>query len=79
MKGGVCGRISNLSAKGCYAVAGYIGTADKVFFADKYKPVISQYTDVQVKLLQRLTHMGVVASPKTRPVIGEWLSDLDKL
>jgi len=56
-----------------------VGTADTVFFADKYEPVISQYTDVQVKLLQGLTHMGVVASPKTRPVIGEWLSGLNKL
>ena len=56
-----------------------VGTADKVFFADKYEPVISQYTDVQVTLLQGLTHMGVVASPKTRPVIGEWLSGLNKL
>jgi non-heme chloroperoxidase len=56
-----------------------VGTADKVFFADKYEPVISQYTDVQVKLLQGLTHMGVVASLETRPVIGEWLSGLDKL
>ncbi len=56
-----------------------VGTADKVFFADKYEPVISQYTDVQVKLLQGLTHMGVVVSVITRPVIGEWLSGLNKL
>jgi non-heme chloroperoxidase len=53
-----------------------VGTADKAFFADKYKPVISQYTDVQVKLLQGLTHMGVVMSPETRPVIEEWLNGL---
>jgi len=56
-----------------------VGTADKVFFADKYDPVISQYTDVQVELLQGLTHMGVVASPKIQPVIGEWLSGLNNL
>ncbi len=54
------------------------GTEDKVFYADKYEPVISQYTDVRVKLLQGVSHMGVVASSKVRPVIGEWLNNLDK-
>ncbi len=54
-----------------------IGTADKVFFADKYEPVISQYTDVQIKLLQGVTHMGVVNGNEVRPVIGEWLTGLN--
>jgi non-heme chloroperoxidase len=54
------------------------GTADEVYFAQEYEPVISQYTDVQVKLLQDVTHMGAVVGPEVRPVIKEWLEGLGK-
>ncbi len=54
------------------------GTADEAFVADQYEPVISQYTAVQVKLLQAVTHMGVVVSPEVRPVVKEWLEGLGK-
>jgi non-heme chloroperoxidase len=49
------------------------GTADEVNYAEKFKPVILQYTKAQVELLPGVTHMGVVVGPEVRPVIGEWL------
>ena len=55
-----------------------VGTADELFFADQFEPVISHYTHVQVKLLQGVTHMGVVISSGVRPVIKEWLKGLGK-
>jgi len=54
------------------------GTADESFIVDQYEPVISQYTEVQVRLLQSVTHMGVVVSTEVRPVVKEWLEGLSK-
>ena len=54
------------------------GTADEAFFTEKYEPVISQYTAVQVRLLQGVTHMGVVVGTEVRPVVKEWLEGLGK-
>ena len=55
------------------------GTADETYFAQKYETVISQYTDVQVELLQDVTHFGLVVGLEVRPVIRNWLEDLGKL
>jgi len=52
------------------------GTKDETMIYCQYEPVISQYTEVQVKLLQGVTHMGLVVSPEVRPVVKEWLEDL---
>lgn len=54
------------------------GTGDESFFAEQYEPVISQYTVVHVKLLQGVTHIGVVVEPEVRPVVKEWLEGLGK-
>ena len=54
------------------------GTADDAFIAEQFEPVISQYTRVQVKLLQDVTHMGVVVGTKVQPVIKYWIEGLDK-
>ena len=54
------------------------GTADESFVVEQYEPVISQYTEVQVKLLQGVTHMGVVVGTEVRPVVKEWLEGLSK-
>lgn len=55
------------------------GTADEVFFAEKFEPVISQYTDVQVELLSGVTHLGVAVSPETKSATREWLERLGRL
>jgi non-heme chloroperoxidase len=52
------------------------GTADDAFIAEQFEPVISQYTAVQVSLLQDITHMGVVVGPKVQPVLKDWLEGL---
>ena len=55
-----------------------VGAADEAFFADKFEPVISQYTKVKVRLIEGLTHFGVVLGPEVQPVIREWLEGLGK-
>ena len=52
------------------------GTEDEAMIYCQYKPVISQYTTVQVKLLQGVTHMGLVVSSEVRPIVKEWLEGL---
>lgn len=54
------------------------GTADEAFIADKFESVISQYTEAKVRLLEGLTHFGVVLSPEIQPVIKDWLAGLGK-
>jgi alpha-beta hydrolase superfamily lysophospholipase len=53
-----------------------VGTADEAFFPDQYMPVISQYSEGQVELLEDVSHMGAVVDPKVRPVIESWLQSL---
>ena len=52
------------------------GTKDETMIYCQYEPVISKYTTPQVKLLQGVTHMGVVVGPEIRPVIKKWLEGL---
>ncbi len=54
------------------------GTADEAFIADKFESVISQYTEAKVRLIEGLTHFGVVLSPEVRPVIREWLEGIEE-
>jgi len=54
------------------------GTADEAFIAEQFEPVISQYTAVQVTLLQGVTHMGVVVCPEVQPVLKDWLEGFGK-
>jgi len=55
------------------------GTKDESNVAHQFEPVVSQYTEVQVKLLQDLTHMGVVISSEIRPVIKEWMVEIKNI
>jgi non-heme chloroperoxidase len=52
------------------------GTKDKAMVYCQYEPIISQYTEVRVELLQGVTHFGVVVGPEVRPVIRDWLEGL---
>ena len=54
------------------------GTKDETMIYCQYEPVISQYTKVQVELLQGVSHMGLVVSPEVRPVIKGWLEGLGR-
>lgn len=52
------------------------GTEDESFIADQFEPVITEYTQAQVKLLPGLSHMGVVVDPEIKPILKEWLEKL---
>jgi len=52
------------------------GTADEAFLADQFEPVISKYTEGEVKLLPGVTHVGLVVGPEIRPVLKEWLEGM---
>ena len=52
------------------------GTKDETMIYCQYEPVISQYTTVQIKILQGVSHMGLVVCSEVRPVIREWLEGL---
>ena len=52
------------------------GTDDEGFHGDKYEPVISQYTEAQVELLDGVTHMGSVVGPSVRPIVSAWLENI---
>ena len=54
------------------------GTSDELFFADKFEPVLSQFTKVKVTLLPMVTHIGVVVNPAVQPVIKGWIESLDR-
>jgi len=51
------------------------GTADEAFYTEKYESIISQYAEVQVVLLDGVTHMGAVVDPVVRPVVKAWLEN----
>ncbi|MCF8110364.1 MAG: lysophospholipase [Desulfobacteraceae bacterium] len=53
------------------------GTHDQLFFADKFKPVISQFAEAEVRLVKGLTHMGVVVNPGVQPVVRQWLEGIE--
>jgi alpha-beta hydrolase superfamily lysophospholipase len=55
-----------------------VGTADEAFYADRFEPVMAQYADVQVELLEDVTHMGVVVGGEVQRVVEAWLEGLDE-
>ncbi len=54
-----------------------VGTDDEGFYGEKYEPVISQYANAQVELLDGVSHMRSVVDPSVRPVVEAWLEGLD--
>lgn len=52
------------------------GTADNAFYADKFEPTVSKYTDARFETLDGVTHMGVAVGSEIRPVIKKWLKNL---
>ncbi|MGM0536265.1 MAG: alpha/beta hydrolase [Pseudomonadota bacterium] len=55
-----------------------VGTNDQLFFAEKFEPVISQYAEAEVRLVDGLTHMGVVVNPAVQPVVKKWFESIDR-
>jgi len=42
-----------------------------------FEPVISKYAEADVRLVDGLTHMGVVVAPAVQPVVKKWLEGID--
>lgn len=53
------------------------GSADESFKAEEFLPEISKYKpDVEVAILDDVSHMGVVVGEEVRPVLNKWLKDI---
>ncbi len=54
------------------------GSADESFKAEEFFPVISKYKpDVKVKIVDSVTHMGIVSGTEVRTIVKKWLEDID--
>ena len=54
-----------------------VGKDDESFIAGEFLPEISKYKeDVEVRLLENTTHMGIVTGEGVRPVLKEWITGL---
>lgn len=52
-----------------------VGKADEAFIAENFLSEISKYKeDVEVRLLENVTHMGIVVGDEVRPVLKEWIN-----
>ncbi|MBR9651801.1 hypothetical protein [Thalassovita aquimarina] len=50
---------------------------DEAFFADRYEPVMSRYNDRgRYRLVEGVSHLGIVDAPETRQAIAELLDEL---
>jgi hypothetical protein len=55
-----------------------VGTDDESFIAEKFQPEVSQYKDdIEVVMLEVLTHIGVVIGKEIQPIIKEWMAKID--
>jgi non-heme chloroperoxidase len=54
------------------------GSSDESFIAEMFYPEISKYKDdVQVEIIDDVTHMGIVMGEEIRPVLAEWIRGSD--
>jgi non-heme chloroperoxidase len=54
-----------------------IGSADESFVPEMFEPAVSKYKkDVNVKIINNATHMGLVMGKEIRPVLKEWINGL---
>lgn len=53
------------------------GKSDEVLYANQFPSEIATYKpDASVKLIDNVSHMGVVVGKEAQPIIGEWISRL---
>jgi hypothetical protein len=51
-----------------------VGTSDESFIANAFKPEINKYnSSVEIKLLENVTHMGIVVGTEIQNIIHHWL------
>ena len=55
-----------------------VGKSDESFIAEAFLPEISKYKkDVNVILLDDVTHVGIVMGKEVRPIIKKWITELN--
>ena len=55
-----------------------VGKSDESFIVEAFLPEISKYKkDVNVILLDDVTHMGIVMGKEVRPIIKKWITELN--
>lgn len=52
-----------------------VGSADELFHADQYQPLIAEYTAGEVRVIEGVTHMGAAVDPQVLPLASAWLAD----
>jgi len=55
-----------------------VGTDDEAFFADRFAPLISRFSKGEARLLEGVSHMGVVVSPAMHSPVREWIMGLQR-
>ena len=54
-----------------------VGSNDEANIPHEYEPTVSQYKkDAIVKIIDNVSHMGLVMGEEVRPVIKEWIIKL---
>jgi pimeloyl-ACP methyl ester carboxylesterase len=55
-----------------------VGSADKSNIAEEFEPEISKYkADTDIRILDGVSHMGIVVGEEVRPVIEQWIRGLN--
>lgn len=56
-----------------------VGSNDESFFAEQFEPTATKYkNNVNVRIINNASHMGLVMGTDARPAIKEWITNLDK-
>jgi hypothetical protein len=56
-----------------------VGAADEAFVPEEYLPLVPQYKqDVNVTIVESLSHMGIVKKEDVRPILKEWMNKIGK-
>ena len=54
-----------------------VGSADESFVPEMFEPAVSKYKkDIEVKIINDVTHMGLVIGEEIRPILKEWINGL---
>jgi len=55
-----------------------VGKSDESFIAEEFFPEMSKYKkDINVKILDNVTHMSIVIGKEIKPILKEWITKVD--
>ncbi|MDM8534733.1 alpha/beta fold hydrolase [Clostridiaceae bacterium HSG29] len=50
------------------------GLEDESFISEQFEPLVTQYTEADVKLIPETTHMGVVTGQEVQGILKKWIN-----